>query len=214
MKFNILAISLAILVFLAAQGSARKAKSLSKAKQATSCQQKSTLTGKLESATDIASIARTAGFSGNGLIISIAIALAESSGYTQAVLVNTDCSRDRGLWQINSRWHAEVTDSQAFNPQSCAKAAFTISSGGTNWQQWTTYTNGDYQKHMAEAQKAVGKNPGKTPTPVPGGSVCKNYGATCSSSARCCSQYGYCGSTSEYCGTGCVASASFNGKCA
>jgi hypothetical protein len=122
---------------------------------AATCQQQSTLAGTHFSDLKIAQTARANGFHGNALVISIAVALAESSGWTKAVLINTDCSRDRGLWQINSRWHGEVPDSQAFDPNGCARAAYTISSGGSNWQPWTTYNNGAYQQFMARARTAA-----------------------------------------------------------
>jgi hypothetical protein len=34
----------------------------------------------------------------------------------KAVNINKDGSRDRGLFQINDKWHPEVTDEQAFDP--------------------------------------------------------------------------------------------------
>ena len=34
----------------------------------------------------------------------------------KAVNINKDGSKDRGLYQINSKWHAEITDEQAFDP--------------------------------------------------------------------------------------------------
>jgi hypothetical protein len=34
----------------------------------------------------------------------------------KAVHINKDGSRDRGLYQINDKWHKEVTDEQAFDP--------------------------------------------------------------------------------------------------
>jgi hypothetical protein len=34
----------------------------------------------------------------------------------KAVNINKDGSRDRGLFQINDKWHKEVTDEQAFDP--------------------------------------------------------------------------------------------------
>lgn len=89
----------------------------------------------------IADVAAGAGFTGTGLRDAVAVALAESGGNTAAVGVNSDAwrSRDRGLWQINSHWHPEVSDAQAFNPASCAAAAFRISAGGTDWHQWATW---------------------------------------------------------------------------
>ncbi|WP_328603329.1 hypothetical protein OG943_24930 [Amycolatopsis sp. NBC_00345] len=119
------------------------------------CTQQSILAGTHLSDVQIAQYARNANLHGNGLVISIAVALAESQGWTQAVLINTDCSHDRGVWQISSRWHPEVSDGQAFDPAGCAQAAYTISSGGSNWQPWTTYLNGAYQQYMSRAQTAA-----------------------------------------------------------
>jgi hypothetical protein len=120
-----------------------------------SCTQKSTLAGTHLSDKQIAQYARNAGLHGNGLVISIAVALAESQGWTKALLINTDCSRDRGVWQINSRWHSEVSDAQAFNPATCAQAAARISSNGSDWSPWTTYINGAYQQYMSRARTAA-----------------------------------------------------------
>jgi len=119
------------------------------------CTQQSILAGTHFSDVQIARTARSGGFSGNGWVISVAVALAESSGWTRAVLINTDCSRDRGLWQINSFWHSEVSDAAAFDPVSAARASFTISSSGNNWTPWVTFNNGAYQQYMARAQAAV-----------------------------------------------------------
>src|SRR5256714_5132999 len=120
-----------------------------------SCQQQSFLEGDHFSAVQIAQLARSAGFSGQDWVISVAVEEAESSGWTHARLINTDCSVDRGLWQIKSFWHAEVSDAQAFDPNGAAQAAFRISNSGNDWSQWVTFTNGAYQAHMAEAQAAV-----------------------------------------------------------
>jgi hypothetical protein len=75
------------------------------------CQQQSFLEGDHYSAVQVAQLAQQAGFSGNDWVIAVAVAEAESAGWTHARLINTDCSVDRGLWQINSFWHGEVSDS-------------------------------------------------------------------------------------------------------
>jgi hypothetical protein len=121
---------------------------------AATCTQQSFLEGDHYSAVQVAQLARQAGFSGNDWVISVAVAEAESAGWTHARLINTDCSVDRGLWQINSYWHGEVSDSCAFDPTCNAQATHTIWANG-GWTQWTTYNNGAYQAHMAEAQAAV-----------------------------------------------------------
>lgn len=118
------------------------------------CTQQSILAGVQYSAVQIAQLAQQAGFTGQDWTISVAVAEAESAGWTQAELIDTDCSIDRGLWQINSYWHSEVSDSCAFTPSCNAQATHTIWANG-GWTQWTTYTNGAYQAHMAEAQAAV-----------------------------------------------------------
>ncbi len=124
------------------------------AKILATCTQQSFLEGDHYSAVQVAQLARAAGFSGDDWVISVAVAEAESAGWTHARLINTDCSVDRGLWQINSFWHGEVSDACAFDPTCNAQATHTIWANG-GWTQWTTYNNGAYQAHMAEAQDAV-----------------------------------------------------------
>jgi hypothetical protein len=118
------------------------------------CTQQSFLEGDHYSAVQVAQLAQQAGFTGNDWVISVAVAEAESAGWTHARLINIDCSVDRGLWQINSYWHSEVSDTCAFDPTCNAQATHTIWANG-GWTQWTTYNNGAYQAHMAEAQAAV-----------------------------------------------------------
>lgn len=120
------------------------------------------------SAAQIAQYAAGAGFKGDALRNAVAVALAESGGETTAVGVNSDKwrSRDRGLWQINSHWHPEVTDALAFNPATCARAAYRISSGGTNWSPWSTWKNGAAQTQMARAQIGVNQAAGSGAVPA------------------------------------------------
>lgn len=53
---------------------------------------------------------------------------------------------DRGLWQISSRWHA-YSDAQCDNPESAARAAFTISQRGTDFSPWDAHKSGVAQQH-------------------------------------------------------------------
>jgi len=139
--------------------------------------------GVLFSAVEIARVAYEANFRGVALIHAIAVALAESSGYTGARNVNPatetnpQATTDRGLWQINDYWHPEVTDAQADDPLEAARAAFRISGGGTDWSQWTTWpaAAGVY---LAQAAQAVGTMATGGPLPsvdpagtIPGGSL-------------------------------------------
>ncbi len=89
---------------------------------------------------------------GANLVRAVAITGAESSRYQYAYLVNTNCSTDRGLWQINSGyWPAYSSYSQSTN----AHGMYVISSHGTNWHPWVTYQNGAYKAYWSNACKAV-----------------------------------------------------------
>jgi hypothetical protein len=136
------------------QGTAASARTVAPVQPLAVCTQQSFLEGDHYSAVQVAQLAQQAGFSGNDWVISVAVAEAESAGWTHARLINTDCSVDRGLWQINSFWHGEVSDACAFDPACNAQGTHTIWANG-GWTQWTTYNNGAYQSHMAEAQAAV-----------------------------------------------------------
>ncbi len=103
----------------------------------------------------VAQIAYNAGFRGDGLVNAIAIAWAESSFRTDAVLVDANGSRDRGLWQINNAAHPTVTDTCAFNPVCAANAAYTISNSGTNWHPWTTLNGSQYNSYLPTARAAA-----------------------------------------------------------
>lgn len=105
----------------------------------------------------VATVASAAGFTGAALEMAVAIALAESGGNPKAVNTNSDKwkSRDRGLWQINDHYHAEVSDAQAFDPNQAAKAAYRISNGGKSWSAWATYKNGSANAQMSRAKMAV-----------------------------------------------------------
>lgn len=110
---------------------------------------------------DIATYAKKAGFTGEGLVIATAIALAESGGNTEAQGQNgpTDgCpngSLDRGLFQINNCYHPDVSDLCAYNPQCNADKAYAISNNGVNFHPWSTFLNGAYLQHMETAKQAV-----------------------------------------------------------
>jgi Lysozyme like domain/Repeat of unknown function (DUF346) len=108
-----------------------------------------------------AEVGSQAGFSGDRLVTAVAVALAESGCNPSARGVNPPTSGcpngsvDRGLWQINNCYHAEVSDACAYDAQCNANAAYRISSGGTNWTPWSTYNSGAYLSYLAQAQAAV-----------------------------------------------------------
>ena len=49
-------------------------------------------------------------------VLAVAVATCESGLNPNATNINTDGSADRGLYQINNRYHPEVSDQQAFDP--------------------------------------------------------------------------------------------------
>jgi murein DD-endopeptidase MepM/ murein hydrolase activator NlpD len=108
-------------------------------------------------AKDVAAYARNAGFSGNDLVIAVAVAQAESGFNPLATNKNTNGSTDYGLWEINSV-HSSLLDKYGNNwrdPLTNAKMAFEIwtSSG---WKAWSTYNAGKHKPFLAAAQAAVG----------------------------------------------------------
>jgi len=106
------------------------------------------------------------------IVIAVAVALAESSCNSSIYLCNpslqtgiyppVNCpsgttSEDRGLWQINSYYHSNVSDACAFTGQCNADAAWSISTGGSNWSPWTTYTSGAWANYAGYARSAIGR---------------------------------------------------------
>jgi hypothetical protein len=94
-------------------------------------------------------VAAAAGFTGGALDIAVAVAMAESRGYPQAV---GDPSKggSYGLWQVNIPNHPEYRGdpSVLFDPATAAAAAYKISRAGTDWSPWSTYNDKEYLKWM------------------------------------------------------------------
>jgi hypothetical protein len=127
----------------------------------------------LQAAQTCATYAAAAGWANNGqyggnLVIAVAVCVAESGGQptiyycdgtgTVAYYPPVRCptgSYDRGLWQINSKYHPEVTDSCAFRAQCNADAAYRISDQGTDFAPWAVYDTDLYAQYLAVAQAAV-----------------------------------------------------------
>ena len=87
--------------------------------------------------------------------VAVAVAWAESRGNPKARGQNSD-SYDRGLWQINSKWHPDVSDRCAYDAKCNAAQAKRISSNGNNWRPWATYKHGRHKKYLKDAAKACG----------------------------------------------------------
>ena len=123
----------------------------------------------------IARHAYEAGFRGDDLATAVAVAMAESSGNTRSHN-GTGLDDSYGLWQVNM--HGDLgparreqfdldSDKDLYDPGKNAEAAFDIYRGrGKSFEDWSTFNDGSYEKHMDEARKAardVAKNPGRDP---------------------------------------------------
>lgn len=105
---------------------------------------------------ELVSLARAAGFQGDDAATAAAVAMAESSGRTDA---DNPVSSATGLWQIMQSVHvkAHPTWSVAWleNPQNNARAAYIVSNGGKNWKPWVAYTSGAYLRFLPAARRAA-----------------------------------------------------------
>ncbi|MGW1743861.1 transglycosylase SLT domain-containing protein [Nocardia sp. NPDC001965] len=94
---------------------------------------------------------------GSNLYTAAAIALAESSGRTDATnTANDNGTVDKGLWQINSVHDDKMPGADRFDPEVNAQLMAQISDGGTNWYPWSTYNNGAYVEYLAQVQSTLG----------------------------------------------------------
>lgn len=67
--------------------------------------------------------------------LAVKVARCESSLNPTALNMNATGSRDRGIFQINDKWHPEVTDDEAFNVEFSTKFFCTAMKGG-NLSWW------------------------------------------------------------------------------
>lgn len=106
-------------------------------------------------ASRIASYARAAGWDKTQQVTAVAVCLAESGGWVEAVNpldgVYISGYRDFGLWQISvlGASHPEL-----FDPQTNANRAYALWSV-RQWQPWVAYTTGAHLKFMEVASAAV-----------------------------------------------------------
>lgn len=104
------------------------------------------------SASQIAQYAYNAGFRGKSVALSVAVAMAESSGNTDA---RGDGGWSIGLWQVYRKAHPQYSEAYLLDPQNNAKAAYEISAGGSTFMPWTTYKTGAYLLYMPTAEVAA-----------------------------------------------------------
>lgn len=109
---------------------------------------------------EVASFAFDAGFRLRRLVMAVTIALAESAGYKHArhMYFNAEGQivyTDRGMWQLHSFWHAEVSDECAYDPACAAKEVYRITDGGRKWGQWSSFTSDVYKNYRKKAIKGI-----------------------------------------------------------
>jgi hypothetical protein len=104
-------------------------------------------------AQQIAGYASNAGFQGSDLVMSVAVALAESSGNPSA---SGDNGTSTGLWQIHFTVHPEFNGWDLTDPQTNANAAFSVyTKAGNSFSPWTTYNNGMASNNLSIAEAGV-----------------------------------------------------------
>lgn len=85
-------------------------------------------------------------------VTAAAVAMAESGGDPSAQNLSPR-ERSYGLWQVNVLAHSQYDPTSLRDPMYNARAAFAISSGGTDWSHWTAYTTSDpsrsYRRFMS-----------------------------------------------------------------
>lgn len=100
-----------------------------------------------------------AGFPASTWNTAIAVALAESGGRTDATNHDADGSTDYGLFQINSV-HADLFRTHNWqDPVDNARMALAVSSNGSNWSPWTTYTSQRYRAYLPRAGAVTHEGP-------------------------------------------------------
>jgi Lysozyme like domain len=105
--------------------------------------------------TDLMTLAQGAGFSLTEAPVAAAIALAESSGNPQAYNPEKQAGTPEGkgsygLWQIYLRAHPEFEGQDLYDPQTNARAAFSVYANAGGFKPWSTYNNLAYQAHIPE----------------------------------------------------------------
>jgi hypothetical protein len=84
------------------------------------------------------SLALSVGFPASAAPTAAAIAMAESGGNPNAY-GDASLGGSIGLWQIYTKAHPNFNASSLYDPTYNAQAAYSVSSGGTNWAPWSTW---------------------------------------------------------------------------
>lgn len=103
------------------------------------------------SAADRAAAMRRAGFPESSIPLGTAISLAELGPQSDVTKVFGDNGTSIGPWQIHLPAHPDVTSACAMDLDCSTRAAYRISSGGTNWNPWGAFTDGRYKQYLEQA---------------------------------------------------------------
>jgi hypothetical protein len=94
------------------------------------------------------------GWRGQNLLDAVALMCAESGRFTEAYHDNLDAdgnvdSRDRGLFQINDKWHPELSDEDAYKVRTNIAYAHKVFVGrDRTFGAWMAYESGAYKKFL------------------------------------------------------------------
>lgn len=107
---------------------------------------------------EVARVASLAGWTGEDLVLAVAIAGAESGYRVRAKNVAKNGTEDTGLFQVNSIH--KPTEAEKYDPEANAKAAYRIWERRKKWdtdgfRAWVAYKNGKHSPFVAAARVAV-----------------------------------------------------------
>lgn len=113
-------------------------------------------TGKAGAGATVAAMAaKRAGWTGDDLVLAVAIAGAESTWNPSATNLNANGSTDYGLWQVNSV-HATILASGDWrDPYSNARMAHQVWAQAGGWTPWVTFNEGLHAQHIPAARAAL-----------------------------------------------------------
>lgn len=90
-------------------------------------------------------------------VTAVAVILGESGGDPSAT--NREPGNvDRGLWQISSKWHPNVSDAEAYDVQASTAYALQLSSGGSDFNPWHATRASQFASHRRTAEQAVAEH--------------------------------------------------------
>jgi len=115
---------------------------------------------------------RAAGFSGRDEVVdAVCVMCAESALYVKAYHENLKPngevdSTDRGLFQINDKWHPDLSieDALMAAPNVVYARGMVVASGGFN--PWAAYKSGAHEKFRADVEKVYDKGTWRLRVPL------------------------------------------------